>query len=63
VSQILASLFSQIIQTHIQWLSKSYLNLHGKNDFAEVSKSLAKYKSKNNFLDHQNNYSKLKHDE
>jgi len=27
--------------------------LHGKNDFAEVSKNLCKYRSENIILDHQ----------
>jgi len=29
--------------------------LHSKNDFAEISKNLGKYRSTNNFID-QNNY-------
>ena len=30
--------------------------LHGKNRFAKISKNLARYKSENNFIGHQNNY-------
>jgi len=37
--------------------------VHGKNDFAEVSKNLARYSSENNFVGYQNNYKKHKHDE
>jgi len=28
--------------------------IHGKNDFAEASKILARYRSENNLLDYQN---------
>ena len=29
---------------------------HGKNDFVDMFKNLATYRSENNFVDHQNDY-------
>ena len=34
---------------------------YGKNDFTEISKSLARYRSENNFVEYQNNYVELQH--
>jgi len=31
-------------------------SIHEKNDFAEVSENLDRYRSENNFVGHQNNY-------
>jgi len=31
--------------------------IHGKNNFAEILKNLIRYRSKNNFVEPQNNYS------
>jgi len=36
-----------------------YLPIYGKNNFAEVSKNLARYRSKNNFVGYQNNYQNI----
>jgi len=34
----------------LQYTERTFLQLHGKNGFVEVSQTLAKYRSENNFV-------------
>jgi len=56
------SIYLYSLCIHLRWITKHYVDTHGKKFYAKVSKNLVKYKSENNFIElskfyrTQNNY-------